>query len=200
MARRVWDSTATGRLIGLIGVGHVGTITKEALEYRSRVVTYDITDGTDYPREDFEECEFLVVCVNTPSSPTGAADLSQVHAAFDEMPPGIPVVLRSTVPPGTTQELAKRYGRELIFWPEYVGETRFVVQTMDQLDKAPFQIFGAEKTAALSVWIDLIAEGYGPLVKIYQVPPTEAEVVKYMENCYFAVKTRQCHSVVATDR
>lgn len=175
--------------VGLIGVGHVGAITRDALSFRSHVVTYDIARDLEYPDADFAACDFLVVCVNTPPSPDGAADLSQVHAAFDRMPPGIPAVLRSTVPPGTTALLAEKYQREVIFWPEYVGETRFVVQTMDQLNKAPFVIFGATASPTLSSWVDLVAECFGPLVKIYQVPSLEAEIVKYMENSFFAVKT-----------
>lgn len=175
--------------VGIVGLGHVGSITRDALELRSHTVTYDITDGVDYPEAEFADCHFIVVCVNTPQSPTGAADLSQVHAAFGQLPPDVPVVLRSTVPPGTTSELSQKYGREVIFWPEYVGETKFVFQTMDQLAEEPFLIFGAHRSQALSAWVDLVAETYGPLVRIYQVEPTEAELVKYMENCFFAVKT-----------
>lgn len=175
--------------VGVIGVGHVGAITRDALAFRAHVVTYDIAYDAQYPRTDFAECDFLVVCVNTPPTPQGPADLSQVHAAFEQMPPGVPVILRSTVPPGTSAMLAEKYDREVIFWPEYIGETKFVVQTMDQLKKAPFQIFGAAPSPALSTWTDLVAESYGPLVRIYRVAPVEAEIIKYMENCFFAVKT-----------
>jgi nucleotide sugar dehydrogenase len=170
-------------------MGHVGRLTRSALEMRSEVVTYDIAHDNEYPSAAFAACDFLVVCVDTPSTPVGAADLSQVHVAFAQMPRGVPAVLRSTVPPGTTLALTAKYGREVIFWPEYVGETRFVVQTMDQLDKDPFQVFGAYRSPTSSAWIDLVAETYGPLVRLYQLEPTEAEIVKYMENCYFAVKT-----------
>lgn len=175
--------------VGIIGVGHVGALTRDALEFRSQIFTYDITDGADYPAAKFASCDFLVVCVNTPSAPDGAADLSQVHAAFESMPAGVPVVLRSTVPPGTTDRLIKDYRREVVFWPEYVGETTFAVQPMDQLRRAPFQVFGAHRSAVLSAWIDLAAESFGPLVRIYRVKPIEAEIIKYMENCFFAVKT-----------
>ena len=178
-----------GWSVGVIGMGHVGVITRDALAFRSDVVTYDIVGDTPYPEADFARCHFLVVCVNTPPTSEGAADLSHVYAAFEQMPPGIPVVLRSTVPPGTSAMLARKFDREVIFWPEYIGQTKFVVQTMDQLKTAPFQIFGAEPSPALSIWTDLVAECYGPLVRIYRVAPVEAEIIKYMENCFFALKT-----------
>ena len=175
--------------VGIIGLGHVGTITRDALQLRSRVVTYDIAQHREYPYAELVSCDYVVICVNTPSLPTGAADLSQVHAAFEALPPNIPAVLRSTVPPGTTLDLAATHRREVIFWPEYFGETRFHVPTFGPLDQRPFQIFGAHRTEAFSTWLDLVAESFGPLVRLYQLPPTEAETVKYMENCYFAVKT-----------
>ena len=176
--------------IGIIGLGHVGKITAEVLQVRSLVTTYDISNDDTYPYADFHVCDFLVVCVNTPEDPeTGAADLSEVEAAFSAMPPGVPVVLRSTVPPGTSMRLAADHDREVIFWPEYVGESRFVVDTMKQLDSNVFQIVGAVRSDATSKWVDLLAETYGPLVRIYQIEQTEAEIVKYMENSYFAVKT-----------
>lgn len=175
--------------VGIIGLGHVGTITRDALQLRSRVVTYDIAHDGEYPHLELAGCDFIVICVNTPSLPTGPADLSQVHAALQALPDKIPVILRSTVPPGTTIDLAKKYRREIVFWPEYVGETRFSVATWERLDQQPFQIFGAHRTAAFSAWLDLVAETFGPLVRLHQLQPTEAETVKYMENCYFAVKT-----------
>ncbi|MFM8530012.1 MAG: hypothetical protein ACKOD2_10130 [Ilumatobacteraceae bacterium] len=182
-------SPTNRRSVGVIGVGHVGRITRDALTRGAHVVAYDVVEGTRYPESEFAKCDYLIVCVNTPSLPGGGADLSPVRAAFEQMPPEVPVVLRSTVPPGTTDLLARHYRRPVIFWPEYIGETNFVVQTMDQLHTAPFQVVGAERSPAFSRWLDLIAEIYGPLVRFYRVTPVEAEIIKYMENCFFAVKT-----------
>lgn len=175
--------------VGIIGLGHVGSITSDALEPRCRIVSYDERDGGDYPFTELATSDFIIICVSTPALPTGAADLVQVHAAFRALPPAVPVILRSTVPPGTTVELMATYGREVVFWPEYIGEIRFTVDTWDRLMRSPFQIFGARRSPVLLAWLDLVAETFGPLVRLHQLHPTEAEVVKYMENCYFAVKT-----------
>lgn len=175
--------------IGIVGLGHVGQMTKAALGLRARLTTYDISSTAPYPFNELETCDFLVVCVNTPSTSSGAADLSYVHAAFRALPPYVPVVVRSTVPPGTCDRLAETYSREVIFWPEYVGEKRFVLGSWETLDQRPFHVFGATRTPSTARWLDFISETYGPLAKLYQVDPAEAELVKYMENSYFAVKT-----------
>lgn len=175
--------------VGIVGMGHVGSMTANAFGASARVVTYDIAGGEEYPRAALAKCDFIVVCVNTPSMRDGSADLAQVERAFEVMPSGVPAVLRSTVPPGTTDKLAKRFDREVVFWPEYIGEKRFVLSPWSRLaDEAPFQLFGARKSVAATAWLDLVAETYGPLVQIYRVEPSEAELIKYMENSWFAVK------------
>ncbi|WP_280275888.1 NAD(P)-binding domain-containing protein [Nocardia wallacei] len=62
----------------------------------------------------------VFVCVPTPATPSGAADLSAVHEVlaglFELLRPGSVIVLKSTVPVGTTRaaaEAAARYGRRV---------------------------------------------------------------------------------------
>jgi nucleotide sugar dehydrogenase len=170
-------------------MGHVGRMTADVLAHAAEVVTYDSTNSTPYPVAQVAACDFAVVCVNTPPLPSGGTDLQQVHQAIAALPGHIPVVLRSTVPPGTSDSLADEYDRELIFWPEYVGETRFAAQTWERFRATnPFQVFGARTSTTTTTWLDLVAEAYGPLVRLVRLAPSEAELVKYMENSWFAVK------------
>lgn len=175
--------------IGVIGMGHVGTMTADILAATSTLVTYDRASGDAYPAEDLEQCAFVVVCVNTPSLDDGTVDLTQVEDAFDVLPVSVPVVLRSTVPPGTSAVLSAKYSRVVIFWPEYVGETTFAIPTWPRLSQEePFQLFGAEQSALTSAWLDHVAVTFGPMVRIHRVAPAAAELAKYMENSWFAVK------------
>src|SRR6185503_6544989 len=53
---------------------------------------------------DVADCEFLFICVDTPPTHSGDADLSRVWRVIEELPPlsGRPVVvMKSTVPAGT---------------------------------------------------------------------------------------------------
>jgi UDPglucose 6-dehydrogenase len=175
--------------LGIVGMGHVGNLTHNALKLRAETVTYDKAKSDRYPSDGFQECEFIVVCVDTPASVDGSADLGRVHEALQAMPPKIPVVLRSTVPPETCDALANQYDREVIFWPEYLGEAHFAMPTWERLTtERPFQLIGGRDGNTTSRWLDLLAETFGPLMRIYCISPTEAELVKYMENSYFAMK------------
>ncbi len=177
-------------MVGIIGLGHVGRLTVQALQISAVTVGYDVALAEPYPTAELAACDFVVVCVNTPSAPDGAADLSQVRSALAALPGEQPVILRSTVPPGTTEALQEEFGREVYFWPEYIGETRFVISTFDVLsDVDPFLVVGGDRSPGFGRWIDFLAQNYGPLTRIHQCTSREAELVKYMENAYFAMKT-----------
>jgi len=53
--------------------------------------------------------------------------------------------------------------------------------------KTPFLILGGQKQATAGV-LDLLVSVLGPKKKYRQMEALEAELVKYMENTYFAVK------------
>lgn len=59
------------------------------------------------------KADVVMITVNTPSSPDGKVDLSNLHAAVDQVSKAAPgpliMAVKSTVPPGTGAELIKRY-------------------------------------------------------------------------------------------
>ena len=132
-------------------------------------------------------CDFAVVCVGTPSREDGSAHLDDVRSAIEQLPVER-VMLRSTVPPGTTDALTAQTGKTICFSPEYVGETsfsrlRWEAWAQDEL----FWILGGPP--ATTRWFAArIAEIHGPEPRLHQTSATEAEIVKYMENSFFAVK------------
>lgn len=188
-ARRRASAAKLAR-VGLVGLGHVGEITRDVLAPVCDLVEYDLAIHDEYPADALLACDFVVVCVNTPSLPDASPDLSQVEEVFAALPGHAPVVLRSTVPPGTSDRLAAEHDRDVIFWPEYVGETRFALPTWERLtgDDA-FVILGHAETSTGLAWLDLLAQAYGPMVRLHQTTRAEAELVKYMENAFFSVKT-----------
>src|SRR5215510_10638840 len=57
---------------------------------------------------DVDGCEFLFVCVDTPPTHSGDADLSRVWTVIEELPPvadGTILVMKSTVPVGTGEKV-----------------------------------------------------------------------------------------------
>ncbi len=75
------------------------------------------------------DARFLVLTVGTPSADDGSADLRGLNAAIDaiiaaKLPPSAIVVLRSTVPAGTSDMVVKRLqGKHTVLYhPEFLRE------------------------------------------------------------------------------
>jgi UDPglucose 6-dehydrogenase len=173
--------------IGVIGRGHVGRNVIARFGTTNEIVSFDLALDTVYPKAALAECAFVMICVDTPSTANGSANVSNVESAIAQLP-AVNVVIRSTVPPGTTSRIAATTGLTICFWPEYVGETTFVGSSWDRFSSAePFAIIGGEPDARRQI-IDLIVPVLGPDVQIFQCRAEEAELVKYMENSYLASK------------
>ena len=175
--------------IGIIGMGHVGNITRELIIKNCEISEYDKKDNNPFDYNKFVGCEYIIVCVDTPCDSCGDADLSNVEDVFKLIHKmSIPIVLRSTVSPGTTELLQNKYKIPIAFWPEYIGETSFLIDTWERLShEQPFVILGTNNLV-FDKFIDFLALIYGPMCKFLTISPTAAEIVKYMENAYFAVK------------
>ena len=87
--------------VAIIGRGVVGSAVERLFDGRGAVISWDVLDASPYPELEIAECDFAVICVPTPTTESGEADLSAVHSALAQLP-DLRVVLRSTVPPGTT--------------------------------------------------------------------------------------------------
>jgi nucleotide sugar dehydrogenase len=177
--------------LGIIGLGHVGKITQNILSSFCEVKTYDHKFDYVLPNDYFCSCDYVIICVDTPPNQDGSADISNVRAALSRIPKSKPVILRSTVPPGSCASLSKEFSIPICFWPEYIGETCFIIDTWDYFrHKNPFVILGIMNDDKSFVnWVDFLTHVYGPLCRFSIIDSDAAELVKYMENAYFAVKT-----------
>ena len=105
--------------VAIVGVGAVGRSLRTLFP---DAVLYDEPLGLG-SREAVSRCDVAFVCVPTPSTPSGACDTSIVEDVVSWCDSGT-IVLRSTVAPGTTDRLASKYHRRVVFQPAYgPGET-----------------------------------------------------------------------------
>src|SRR6478672_1005733 len=115
--------------------------------------------------DDVADCEFLFVCVDTPPTYSGDADLSCVWTVIDELPAldGRPiVVMKSTVPVGTGEKVRAgldQRGLEHVGYasnPEFLAEGRAVEDFMgpDRIVVGAFAAEDADAVAGLYVAID----------------------------------------------
>lgn len=172
--------------IGIIGVGHVGRHTQEIL-HPHVVVTFDSAEDEAYPYDDLASCDVVVICVDTPPMADGRADITNVVEAVMRVPADL-VVLRSTVPPGTVDSLSERTGKSICFMPEYVGESNFAGSRWEASGLATaFAVIGGAPAVRRRA-IELLVPVYGPSTVFFQCEAREAEIIKYMENAFFATK------------
>jgi GDP-mannose 6-dehydrogenase len=139
------------------------------------------------------------VCVGTPSLPSGKQDLSHLRHVCAEIGRGLArkasyhvVVLRSTLLPGTTAEVAipiieeasgKRCGPDfgVCYHPEFTREGCAVSDFL----QPPFTILGSNDRVSIRVLRELYQWSSSP---VYETSVPVAEMVKYVSNTYHAVK------------
>ncbi len=183
---RIGDGTAALH-VGVIGLGRVGESVCELFSPHGDVVAWDRKGRTPYPDGELASCDFAVVCVDTPLDGDGRADVTSVVSAISALPCER-VLLKSTVPPGTTAGLAELTGKSICFWPEYVSEsTYFNPYFPSRISEVPFVILGGQQVER-RWFIDRLMPILGPTKTYFQCSSTEAELIKYAENAYFATK------------
>lgn len=172
--------------IAIIGMGHVGKNMRDLFAPHAGLVTFDQADGTDYPHGELSSCDFAVVCVDTPPGPGGEGDITNVTDAVSRLPVDR-ILLKSTVPPGTTDLLSDTTGKQICFSPEYVGESSYYNPYCTDAASVPFVVLGGPPE--IRRWfIDALLPVLGPVKTYFQCTAVEAEIIKYMENSFFATK------------
>ena len=171
--------------IAIVGSkGYVGKAMVEFFRHHYEVVEIDRNDATELA----DDCDLAVICVPTPMNEDGSCDWSIVENRVKDI--NAPVIwIRSTVPPGTTDYLSKKYDKRIVFSPEYIGEGKYWQPYKFNLIEveSEFWVLGGHREDCTYI-LDLIVPIAGPTKKYRCMKSIEAEVVKYMENIYFAVK------------
>jgi UDP-glucose 6-dehydrogenase len=105
------------------------------------------------------------------------------------IPRGALVLIKSTVPPGTTQRLGSAH--RVVFSPEYMGEGGYYVppQFPDPHSSVShgFMVLGGEAEDCSAV-VDIFIRVMGPSTRFRLMRAHEAEAVKYLENAFLALK------------
>lgn len=102
------------------------------------------------------------------------------------------IIIRSTVMPGDCEYWEGNYQKNIVFQPEYLGET--VQHPLSDQKARPFLILGGSPENRRKV-IELYQEAYNANVTIRQVSLLEAEVIKLSENRAIMFKVAQCQEL-----
>ncbi|MBV8748822.1 MAG: UDP-glucose/GDP-mannose dehydrogenase family protein [Candidatus Eremiobacteraeota bacterium] len=135
------------------------------------------------------DAEIVLVSVGTPSHPDGSADLRALRACVQrlresDLAPGTAVVIRSTVPPGTSDEIAAALAghTEVAFAPEFLREGSAVRDFLCP-DRT---VVGADDAVAAAAAYARLFEALGAPVMI--TSRANAELIKAASNAFLAMK------------
>lgn len=169
--------------IGIIGVGMVGgALQRYFVSVGTQPLLYDKYKKIGSILE-INKANIIFIAVPTPYIHEKGCDLSSVESAIKILKNSKIIVIKSTVLPGSTEILQKRYPRhKFLFNPEFLTEV-----TADQDMRYPDrQIVGYTKKSYNIAGDIMQILPLAPLERI--IPATEAEMVKYFGNTWFAVK------------
>lgn len=188
--------------LGVIGQGFVGSAVREGMKNYFTVITYDKDPNKQSTAKSILDVVSQVsetfLCVPTPMRKDGSCDLSIVKAALEEIATavvkkqknGFVVVIKSTIPPGTTEALAKGYPEfSLVFNPEFLTEANAVEDYKNQNRI----ILGGDRVGTTRMK-QIFAKAF-PEVPIIKTSATIAETIKYVTNTFLSMKVSYANEI-----
>ncbi|MDO8495075.1 MAG: hypothetical protein Q7S32_00920 [bacterium] len=182
--------------VGFIGCGFVGGAWVSYLERERQYIRgqdFFCYDPGKNMFDDVNQANIVVISVPTPDK-NGQCDLSIVYEAVARVKDGKWVVLRSTVPPGTTARLQKKYpSLYFIYIPEFLTESR-AEEDFRNPDRVIIALAGTNfqiVDTLLSLFPrarTLSVPGYVDTYNWLDATSTEAEMAKSFGNVMGAIK------------
>lgn len=172
--------------LGIIGQGFVGNAVYQKFKKYYEVRTFDL-DWTkaNSTFEDVVECDYVFVCLPTPMNSDGSCNTDIVEGVIkqlDEIGKTKGIVIKSTIPPGTTEKWNKKYITSIIFNPEFLTE-RNAISDYENQNRI---ILGGPRPATTE--LKPIFSKVFPKAHIIKTNSTYAEMIKYVTNTFLSVK------------
>lgn len=178
--------------VTIIGQGYVGTAYQRLFP---DAVIYDPAKGFN-DKEMVNKCELAIVSVPTAMKEDGFCDISIVEEVVGWLETPL-ILIKSTLPPGTTKYLKTTTGKRICHSPEYVGEGGYYIPFWEfphptEPQHHSFMIIGGDPQDREDI-LQFFYPILGPTKTYYQVDETTSELIKYMENCAIAAKVTFCN-------
>ena len=178
--------------IGVVGQGFVGSAIFEGLKNYYTVRTFDI-DKSKCNSTHSDVClksDIIFVCIPTPMRASGKCDTRLLESVVEKihgecLGKNKPIlVLKSTIPPGTTERIGKNFAASLdvCFSPEFLTEAN----SFDDFKNQTRIIVGGPRPSS-GVIKQMFRKAF-PTIPIIKTGTKTAEMVKYFTNCFLATK------------
>jgi len=178
--------------IGIVGNGYVGNATALLKCDSVRALIYDKDDEKCDPLglslSEVAGCDFIFICVPTPMSDDGSCYTTIVETVVNDLKdlgaPSENIVIRSTVPVGTSKSLGVN------FMPEFLTEANWE----DDFVENKNWVIGLDNTSGenqkrFSKLFKMVkSDGKIKSSVCHFCFTDEAEMIKYTRNCFLATK------------
>ncbi len=185
--------------VGIIGQGFVGSAIREGLKDYHQVLTYDIDESkcSNTHQEVCRQSDIIFVCIPTPMRKSGECDtrlLEDVVKGIDTEARTDPnrnrpvLVLKSTIPPGTSTRVANTCSSvcPIVFSPEFLTEAN----SFDDFKNQTRIIIGGDPSVKCkhAKKVKSMFRKAFPSIPIVITKRETAEMTKYFINCFLATK------------
>ena len=159
--------------VGIIGCGFVGGALKALLEENNNDVKVLVSDPAKGYNDDLSQIDIAFLQIHVPTEDDGSQDLRVMSEIIKNLP-DVPVFVRTTILPGTSERLSKETGHKVYFMPEFLTERTHIEDFKSQ-------------TMVFTGAVGMLKEIFRG--KKYTVmSPLEAELTKYIHNVFGAYK------------
>ena len=181
--------------IGIVGKGFVGSAVQNGFSPNTgcdaEVRVYDKNPSRSLHslEETVNESDVVFISVPTPAGIDGKIDLTILNDAINDINEvsinrETIFLVRSTVVPGTTSNIQQTFPKlRIVFNPEFLTERS---ANFDFINQTRF-ILGGSKDNTTKV-AGLFRDRFGESIPVIETNYETAELIKYMNNCFFATK------------
>ncbi|MBA4320978.1 MAG: hypothetical protein C0412_21515 [Flavobacterium sp.] len=172
-------ANSKNKKIGIIGIGVVGEALASVIP---GALLYDKYKNIGSP-EEVNKADIIFICVPTPYNKKTGFDLSAVEDVFSIIRGKKVVVIKSTVLPGTTEKMQRKYPQhKVLFNPEFLRQAT----AKEDMKNSAEQIIGYTKRSKsiTKEILKILPKASSEFV----VSATEAEMAKYFSNTFLSTK------------
>lgn len=171
--------------VGIVGMGFVGKAVFHGFSLFCETKGYDIDPKkSTHTLDDVLNSDFVFVCLPTPESSNGSADLTYIHDFFNSLENKNPIfILKSTVPIGTTSNIESLYSVKIVHSPEFLS-----ARTADIDFITSNRVIVGSNNLEISLKVNELFTQRFPGINTVTTTPNESELIKYFLNCFFSTK------------
>lgn len=166
--------------VGIIGCGFVGGALKAWLEENNPEVKIFVSDPPKGYNDDLSQIDIAFLQIHVPTEDDGTQDLTLMKELIKKLP-DVPVFVRTTILPGTSDMLSKETGHQVCYMPEFLTERTHIEDFKKQT-----MVFTGAHELLTKIFVGK---------KFTVMTPLEAEITKYAHNVFGAYKVTYFNAV-----